>query len=135
MITKKIAVDVPDGKYSGLWSRGRLTWKVDGQEVICEPAPFELNDGAPVSFEVRNGAVVNDSAYLTSENSLELQNSFSTYLKCRREFHETSKAFQQACRSLRHDLSFNAERFITVTGTRYRVTSDSDGDFDVEEMS
>lgn len=56
------------------------------------------------------------------------------YLRVSGRFNEVSKEFTGACKSLRSHLSSNARFVCQVNFRHYLVTTDSDGNFEVEPI-
>ena len=56
------------------------------------------------------------------------------YLRASDRFNEASKEFTEACKSLRKHLGSESRFVVQVDFASYLVTTDSDGNFDVEKI-
>ena len=60
--------------------------------------------------------------------------SVSRYLRASERFNEASKEFTAACKDLRQRIKHCGRFVVQVEFKHYLVTSDKDGNFDVEEI-
>lgn len=63
----RVKANCPDGKYEGLWGGYVLKWEHDGKEVDCILKLGVRGINIPVSFEIKNGVVDEQSIEVRSK--------------------------------------------------------------------
>ncbi|KAA1258111.1 hypothetical protein LF1_06260 [Rubripirellula obstinata] len=72
---------------------------------------------------------------LDIEKRVGLSLAVGRYLRSAERFNESSREFTSACRSLRKRLGSEQRFVVQVDWKHYLVTSDRDGNFDVEQIT
>ncbi|KAA1258312.1 hypothetical protein LF1_08280 [Rubripirellula obstinata] len=73
--------------------------------------------------------------HLDIEKRVGLSLAVGRYLRSSERFNEASREFTGACRSLRKQLGSEQRFVVQVDWKHYLVTSDRDGNFDVEPIA
>jgi hypothetical protein len=73
-----------------------------------------------------------DSDGMSVEERVSVSLAVGRYLKRAEEFNAASREFTKACKDLRKCLGTKARLIANINGKHYLVTSDRDGNFDVE---
>ena len=71
---------------------------------------------------------------LDIERRVSLSLAVGRYLRSAERFNEASRDFTSACKSLRKQLGGNQRFIVQVDFKHYLVTSDRDGNFDIEQI-
>lgn len=68
------------------------------------------------------------------ESRVNLSLAVARYLRATNRFNEASRDFTTACKSLRKQLGSNKRFVVQIDWKHYLVTTDGDGNFDVEQI-